>query len=279
MPAMASQWLVPTPSPGAGSIDLAAVAALLAAPRSAEPGRVLLDVVNRVLPVQYLSVVAYGDAEPRLLEGHARRGAPRNATHECWRRYRQGRFWRQDELVRLARRVQQPGRVDATAPVVGLHVAAHDIPNPVWREQIYEPEQLSERFTLVYAGAPNQALGLNFYRCREQGGFAAQEITRLLDVAPLLCQAHRLALEAPVAGAAPDPIEARVAAAAERLAQRAPMLPERERAVCARIACGLTADGIAADLGIAPSTVVTLRKRAYARLGVHDRLALARLAH
>jgi DNA-binding NarL/FixJ family response regulator len=61
-----------------------------------------------------------------------------------------------------------------------------------------------------------------------------------------------------------------------------PELSERERAVCARIACGISADGIAADLDVAPSTVTTLRKRAYAKLarsglGV-GRFALHRLA-
>ena len=70
---------------------------------------------------------------------------------------------------------------------------------------------------------------------------------------------------------------ARVAQAEQALADRAPRLSLRERQVCARIAVGLTADGIGADLGVAPSTVVTLRKRAYAKLGVHNRLALARL--
>ena len=50
--------------------------------------------------------------------------------------------------------------------------------------------------------------------------------------------------------------------------------------VVARIAHGLSADGIAAELDVAPSTVVTLRKRAYAKLAEAglpaDRLRLAR---
>lgn len=63
-------------------------------------------------------------------------------------------------------------------------------------------------------------------------------------------------------------------------------LSPRELQVCARIACGITADGIAADLGIAPATVVTLRKRAYAKLadagivgGRWRLMHLARLGH
>jgi FixJ family two-component response regulator len=75
--------------------------------------------------------------------------------------------------------------------------------------------------------------------------------------------------------------QAQVSQAAQRLARLAPALSPRERAVCARIACGLSADGIAADLDVAPSTVVTLRKRAYLKLAgaglPAERVGLARL--
>jgi DNA-binding CsgD family transcriptional regulator len=69
-----------------------------------------------------------------------------------------------------------------------------------------------------------------------------------------------------------------VADARDSLRQRAPQLSEREREVCARLAIGMTQDGVAADLGVAPSTVATLRQRAYAKLGLSSRVALARLA-
>jgi len=82
-------------------------------------------------------------------------------------------------------------------------------------------------------------------------------------VAPLLKQAHRAGL-----GSArrQQSLDVRVADAAAVLARRLPKLSLRERAVCARIACGISADGIAAELDVAPSTVTTLRKRAYAKL-------------
>ncbi|WP_395322562.1 response regulator transcription factor [Variovorax sp. UC74_104] len=66
----------------------------------------------------------------------------------------------------------------------------------------------------------------------------------------------------------------------ERALQRtAPLLSPRERAVCARIACGIGIDGIAAELCIAASTVATLRKRAYAKLAIHGRQQLLRFIH
>lgn len=42
-------------------------------------------------------------------------------------------------------------------------------------------------------------------------------------------------------------------------------LTDRERAVCARTMVGMTAEAIALDLGIAPSSVLTYRRRAYER--------------
>lgn len=42
-------------------------------------------------------------------------------------------------------------------------------------------------------------------------------------------------------------------------------LTERERAVCARTMVGMTAEAIGLDLGIAVSSVLTYRRRAYER--------------
>ena len=45
-------------------------------------------------------------------------------------------------------------------------------------------------------------------------------------------------------------------------------LTERERDVCERILLGYTSIGIGLDLNIAPSSVVTYRRRAYEKLGI-----------
>ncbi|WP_212699242.1 helix-turn-helix transcriptional regulator [Thalassovita aquimarina] len=52
------------------------------------------------------------------------------------------------------------------------------------------------------------------------------------------------------------------------------VLSERERAVCLGVLSGQKAEAIAADLGIAASTVITYRKRAYAKLGITSRAGL-----
>lgn len=52
------------------------------------------------------------------------------------------------------------------------------------------------------------------------------------------------------------------------------VLSEREKSVCLGILSGQKAEAIAADIGIAPSTVITYRKRAYDKLGITSRAGL-----
>ena len=51
-------------------------------------------------------------------------------------------------------------------------------------------------------------------------------------------------------------------------------LSEREREVCQGILSGKKAERIASDMDVAPSTVVTYRKRAYEKLGISSRSSL-----
>lgn len=52
------------------------------------------------------------------------------------------------------------------------------------------------------------------------------------------------------------------------------VLSDREQAVCLGILSGRKSEVIAADLGVAPSSVITYRKRAYGKLGVTSRAGL-----
>lgn len=274
---MVETWHVEAAS-AAQALSASAVALLLDAPQEREPARQLLEFLNGVVPVDYLSLVEFvpdrdgHTAPPELVEGHARPGVA-NVTSDCFGHYRR-HFWRADQGTRIAEDVRQ-GRSPA---VTALHVHAGDIPVESWRTEIYDRAHLADRLSFFYAPLPGAAFSLNLYRGRAHGAFAPGEIQRLLGIAPLLRQAHRAALCSHPPAAPPDD---RVAAAEAALRRRLPELSARELAVCARIACGIGADGIAADLDVAPSTVATLRKRAYAKLAARGlatgRLPLAQL--
>lgn len=272
---MPRTWLVDT-APRHQALPANAVAMLLNASDDTAPAARMLDFVNEVVPVDFLSLVSHTSMAqspgPRLVEGHCHaQGAlpgDRNVTADCFAIYRQ-RYWRSDQATRIAEHLQsEPSGV---SPVTALHCLPEDIPVAGWRNEIYDREQLSGRLTFLYAPRPRQVYSINLYRRAPPGPFRSGEVQRLLAVAPLLRQVHRQVLAGrPLTASLPESLpESPGAAAAEAeqvLARVARNLSPRELQVCARIALGISADGIAADLGIASSTVLTLRKRAYAKL-------------
>jgi len=262
---MVETWHIDV-APRTQAVAASSIALLLEASNEAEPAARMLAFLNEVAPVDYFSLVEYvpgsrdGLAAPELVEGHSGRKNAPNVTAECFAHYRR-HFWREDRATHIA---QHLGQGSGPAPVTGLHFKAGDIHVPSWRTEIYERARLADRLTFLYSPVPHSAYSINLYRDVAHGAFQAAEIERLLAVAPLLRQTHRGALRT---GCAPDQsLAQRIQRAESSLRRRIPELSQRERAVCARIACGISADGIAADLDVAPSTVITLRKRAYAKL-------------
>jgi DNA-binding CsgD family transcriptional regulator len=250
-----------------------AVAALLDVALSPSSADALLRAVQTVVPVDYLSLVRIRSDRPELVEGSASRPQERPVVAQCFGIYRR-HYYRRDAILPLAHQLTgRPGREG-----VALHCRADQLPDAGWRADIYERERLTDRFTLMHAPAPGQVQVIHLYRDERQGRFLPQEVECLLGLAPLLRQAHAAAWRA---GAALGDRASRTAEGEQRLQRLAPSLSTRERAVCARIAQGLSADGIAADLDVAPSTVITLRKRAYQKLAEAglpaQRLGLARL--
>lgn len=222
----------------------------------------LLLAIKQVVPVEYVSLVAFRrqrqDVRPELVQGCSDHTHDRDVVAECFAIYRRS-YYQSDAVMPLAERVgQRPAR-----EVAALHCRADELPVAGWRNDIYVRERLTERFSLLHAPAPGVVHAIHLYRDERQGLFQAGEIEQLLALAPLLRQAHHASLRAADVGA---DLASRVAGATDRLLHGAPRLSVRERAVCARIACGISADGIAAELDIAPSTVITLRKRAYLKL-------------
>ena len=111
----------------------------------------------------------------------------------------------------------------------------------------------------------------------EQGGSAVEvlpnhfaPVIESADVMLALLAQHD-AHRPPVRNAAPDDLYRR------RLRQIAPQLAGRELDVCIGIVQGRCSEAIALALGISINTVLTYRKRAYARLGISSHNELMRL--
>lgn len=201
-----------------------------------------------VLKVRQVVAPAFG----RLSAGEIRQGVADSITDPA-----------HGHLVALARGVGD----DA---MFGLRSAVE--PPALWSGHFPRGRGLCERISVLYTLAPNTAWAMHLFSSTPGDGFGADALPSLQACGLLVREAHRIV----------SPVESgngeRVGAAEVRLSVRAASLSGRERQICARIADGQSATLIAAELGIAASTVTTLRKRAYAKLGIHDRLDLRHLA-
>jgi DNA-binding CsgD family transcriptional regulator len=117
---------------------------------------------------------------------------------------------------------------------------------------------------VLFSGEAGSAYAIHASRNAEVGGFPDDELRAWATAAVLLRQVigQRPAARPPLSMAE------RIDRADALLQVRTPSLSPREREVVARIACGITNDGIAADLGLSSATVLTLRRRAYAKLRI-----------
>jgi len=117
------------------------------------------------------------------------------------------------------------------------------------------------------------AFYLDLYRTHRLGGFANSDVAVLTGAADLF--ASLIELHASLCqldfGASDSQSEDILQAVVGLLG---PGLTPRESAVACRIAAGMDTCEIARDMGVMPATVITFRKRAYAKLGICSRAEL-----
>ena len=155
---------------------------------------------------------------------------------------------------------------------MAVRVFSHDINHDAYRHDCYSSVELVDRFSIIrHHGA--ETIRLNLYRSAQRGRFRASDFAPVLESAVIMFallakhDVHRSA----DAGSGDADILAR------RLRQVMPQLPRRELDVCVGIVQGKSSEAIALALGISINTVLTYRKRAYARLGISSHNELMRL--
>ncbi len=142
----------------------------------------------------------------------------------------------------------------------------HDID---YRHECYAEGEIVERISICKAG--DLPIVANAYRDRASGPFSQEQIERFESAAPILVAAIRkhLRLCQPSRGLAlsddPDGLARQLHATANA------GLSLREAQVLAFILSGMDQNAIARKIGVQASTVVTFRRRGYAKLGVHNR--------
>jgi DNA-binding CsgD family transcriptional regulator len=137
-----------------------------------------------------------------------------------------------------------PGQVD----VIRIDPQTSPMSAP-YRARFYGDPGLDGKWAVLAAGE-GLRLAINLYRREMHDWQPEGAILRVLARLALLHFAQR------DAGGVPDALMA---------------LSERERAVCLGVLAGQKAEVIAHALGVAPTSVVTYRRRAYDKLGISSR--------
>lgn len=152
-------------------------------------------------------------------------------------------WFRQDPLFLRALQ-QAAGEVDV------LRIDPLDSPMAAdYRARFFDDPGLGGKLSVLAAGT-SLRLVINLYRS------GIENWTPPAAVLPILGRLALLHFERRRAGGVPDALMA---------------LSARERAVCLGMLDGKKAEVIADDLGVAPTSVVTYRRRAYDKLGISSR--------
>jgi DNA-binding CsgD family transcriptional regulator len=132
---------------------------------------------------------------------------------------------------------------------------------------LYSRFELADRVSLL-ARSGQRWFALNLYRGQQEGAFDGDTLALWRATAGLLAAMLRRHFEWQVPPAWRQPAGPDNAAMEQRLAMLPGRLSAREQQVCARALRGMSNPAIALDLGVQVSTVSTLRRRAFAKLGI-----------
>jgi DNA-binding CsgD family transcriptional regulator len=162
---------------------------------------------------------------------------------------------------------------------ITARVAKSELRNSPYRRECYAAfdwngygAKLVDRFSVIKRHH-GEVVGINFYRHANDGLFALRDIQMIVTSADLLFALLVKHKPATLRRNVED--ERRLYR--QQLKAIAPSLSQREVQVCIGIASGMTSEAIASTLGISIHTVLTYRKRAYARMGISSQIELLHL--
>ena len=226
----------------------------------------LVDMLNRVLPIDHCVVFTHGDDGVGHLFTHGKMPAARaqELADDYVRQYHP-----HDPLFQ-----QLSDGAEARDERVRPLDLDRDY-DPAYRNHFFDRNDLIDK-TSTIGRVEEGAVLCNFYRMGGSGPYSSEDRRRLEHILPLvtaLIAAHyRLVRNAAPGDAAPPELRRRTRSLVHTIVGKrvAPFdrLTPREREVCERIVLGYTSIGIGLDLDIALSSVLTYRKRAYAKLGI-----------
>jgi DNA-binding CsgD family transcriptional regulator len=167
-------------------------------------------------------------------------------------------------------------RIIETEPRMGqgatIRLRSNEIENTSYQQDCYRSVRLIDRISIVKSQA-DETMRLNFYRNEMEGRFTDIDLSVVSKLANLLIETLRKHDHIRPALNNDDRLEQYCA----RLLCIAPQLSRREIHVCAEIVRGLSSGAIASSLGLSINTILTHRRRAYAKLRISSQNELSHL--
>ncbi|WJF92103.1 LuxR C-terminal-related transcriptional regulator [Paraburkholderia bonniea] len=182
-----------------------------------------------------------------------------------------GGYFLQDPLVREHSALPHAQRSRVTVRSTTLSSLA----NSDYLELFFTQPAIADKLSVIVP-SPDAVLFLNFYKSTEMGQFQPREkaaIAALGDFLGTLTQLHSRLAAIPTIPTIPAMAEIEP----ELLRRWQTLLSAREKAVACALGRGATAKAAAAALALAPSSVITYKKRAFAKLGITRQGELAAL--
>lgn len=221
----------------------------------------LLEAVNGLAKVDQLAVLGLGrEGAPQPLLVASRRDV--SAARSFTRDYVDG--WYMDDPLLAELRARRWTR--------GVLVRRHDperLASDAYERRFFSAAGMVDKLSLLWWSGGRGAY-VNCYRTTGSGRYGEHEVAALRGGAQMIAavvDAHAARAGFQAEGSAP----------ARRIDLLGSGLTAREREVLALVVQGFSTDAVALRLGIRPSSVVTLRKRAYGRLGISTLAELAAL--
>jgi DNA-binding CsgD family transcriptional regulator len=154
-----------------------------------------------------------------------------------------------------------------SAGTVVTYLTRDDVPTASYRTWCYDRAQIADRLSLISRTEQGLPFSVSFYSGRPRGVLTETDRAALLGFLPYVRAVSLRHLDL-WSGNLDFPT------ARSRMTRRFPALSRREADVAAGVIAGLTAQEIGDRLGIAPTSVITHRKRAYQRIGVANQREL-----
>lgn len=224
-------------------------------------------VMGSILRCEYVTAFAFGrHMDPRLVTIAA--GTKTGAARDAARRYI-GLHWHEDPSNIFKKR----DLLDGKSYIVFM--SATEVDDKHYRTDCYLKTQIAYRVSILQK-FDDEHLKISFHRSEEAGPFQPEALFDLSQQADLL-GSLMLKHSSRCGEFSIEP--ASVGNFERKLEERRPQLTARERQVCSLISAGMSSEAIALTLGISINTVLTFRRRAYARLNISSQTELLHIVY